>query len=148
MPHSYVSSLLHCVFSTKERRNLITDELQQRLWPYMGGIARDNKMKALAVGGVADHAHLLLSIPSTISNSKAMQLIKGGSSKSIHDEFPEQQRFAWQEGYGAFSVGISQVEETKRYIANQREHHRTKSYQEEFIAFLEKHGFEYDPQHV
>jgi REP element-mobilizing transposase RayT len=71
MPHSYVSSLFHCVFSTKERRNLITDELQQRLWPYMGGIARDNKMKALAVGGVADHAHLLLSIPSTISISKA-----------------------------------------------------------------------------
>ena len=148
MPHSYVSSLLHCVFSTKERQNLITDELQQRLWPYMGGIARDNKMKALAVGGVSDHAHLLLSIPSTTSISKAMQLIKGGSSKWVHDEFPEHGRFAWQEGYGAFSVGISQMEETKRYIANQKEHHRTKTYKEEFVAFLERHGIEFDPQHI
>jgi REP element-mobilizing transposase RayT len=148
MAHSYISALFHCVFSTKERRKLITNDLQERLWPYMGGIARDNKMKALAVSGIEDHVHLLLSIPSTVSISKAMQLIKGGSSKWVHDTFPEHREFEWQEGYGAFSIGISQVEDTKNYIANQREHHRTKTFQEEFIAFLERHGIEYDPRYV
>jgi putative transposase len=146
--HSYISSLYHCVFSTKERRKTIDDGLQERLWPYMGGIARENKMAALAIGGVEDHVHLLLSIPSTLSISHAMQLIKGGSSKWVHETFPDHRHFEWQEGYGAFTVGISQVPDTKRYIANQREHHQRTSYQEEFIAFLEKHRIEYDPKYV
>src|SRR6476620_9619247 len=130
MAHSYISALYHCVFSTKERRKQITDDLASRLWPYLGGIARENKMRALEIGGVEDHVHLLLSIPSTLSIATAMQLIKGGSSKWIHDIFPEHNNFEWQEGYGAFTVGISQVEDTKQYIANQREHHRTKSFQD------------------
>ena len=148
MSHSYVSALFHCVFSTKERRKTITEDIQDRLWQYMGGIARENKMRALAIGGVEDHVHILLSIPSTLSVAKALQLIKGGSSKWIHDTFPEHRGFEWQEGYGAFSIGISQVDDTKKYIANQREHHRTRSFQEEFIAFLERHGIEYDPRYV
>ena len=148
MPHSYVSALFHCAFSTKGRRRTISPELQDRLWPYLGGIARENKMKALAVGGIEDHVHLLLSLPSTIEVAKAIQLIKGGSSKWVHDTFPEHRDFAWQEGYGAFSIGISQLEETKRYIATQREHHRRRTFQEEFLAFLKKHGIEYDPQHI
>ena len=114
----------------------------------MGGIARENKMRALAIGGVADHVHLLLSIPSTLSIAKAMQLIKGSSSKWVHETYPEFKEFEWQEGYGAFTVGISQVPDTKFYIVNQREHHRSKSFQEEFIAFLERHGIEYDPRYV
>ena len=148
MSHSYVSALFHCVFSTKDRRKTIDIELQERLWHYLGGIAREDNLKALAIGGVEDHVHLLLSMPSTISVAKAMQLVKGDSSKWIHDEFPERRAFAWQEGYGAFSIGISQVEETKRYIANQREHHKTKTFQEEYLAFLDKHGVQYDPQYV
>jgi REP element-mobilizing transposase RayT len=136
------------VFSTKERRKTITGELQERLWPYIGGIAHENQMRLLAVGGVEDHVHLLLSIPSTLSIAKAMQLIKGGSSKWVHYTFPQHQQFEWQEGYGAFTVGVSQVPDTKAYIANQREHHRTKTFQEEFIAFLEKHGIEFDPRYV
>ena len=116
MAHSFTSSLFHCVFSTKERRPFITPDLQARLWPYMGGIARDNGMKALVVGGVEDHAHLLLSLPSTMAISKAIQLIKGGSSKWIHDEFPTHKDFAWQEGYGAFSIGVSQRYPTIVYI--------------------------------
>jgi putative transposase len=148
MAHSYISAVYHCVFSTKERRKTITEELQERLWPYMGGITRENQMRALAIGGVEDHVHLLLSIPSTLSIAKAMQLIKGGSSKWVHDTFPDHNNFEWQEGYGAFTVGISQVPDTKNYIANQREHHRTKTFQEEFIAFLEKHGIEYDPRYI
>ena len=86
--HSFVSCLMHCVWSTKERRRLITPELQERLYPYLGGIARDNKMKALAIGGVEDHVHMLLSVPSTLSIAKAIQLIKGNSSKWIHETFP------------------------------------------------------------
>jgi putative transposase len=148
MPHSYVSALFHCVFSTKERRRTIAPELQERLWPYMGGIARENRMCALAVGGVEDHVHLLISLPSAMSVAKALQLIKGGSSKWVHDTFPQHAGFAWQKGYGAFSIGVSQVDDTQTYIANQREHHRKKTFQEEFIAILERHGIEYDPRYV
>jgi putative transposase len=148
MSHSYVSSLFHCVFSIKERRKTIVGGLEERLWKYMGGIARENRMKALQIGGVEDHVHLLLSLPSTLSVSKAMQLIKGGSSKWVHDTFAEHPDFEWQAGYGAFSVGTSQIDRTRHYIANQREHHRAKSFQEEFLAFLEKHGIEYDPRYV
>src|SRR5438045_1649744 len=103
MAHSYTSSLYHCVFSTKDRRPLITPPLQERLWPYLGGVARENKFKAICVGGVEDHVHLLLSLPSTLAIAKAIQLVKGGSSKWIHDNFPDMRQFAWQEGYGAFS---------------------------------------------
>ena len=148
MAHSYINAVFHCVFSTKQRRCTITPELQERLWPYLGGIARENQMKALAVGGIEDHIHILLSLPSTIAIAKALQLIKGGSSKWIHDEFPAHRTFAWQEGYGAFSIGISQIEETKQYIANQRNHHRRCTFQEEFLAFLKKHQLEYDPRYV
>lgn len=148
MGHSYVSSLYHVVFSTKERRKQIDVELQSRLWPYLGGIARENDIKALAVGGVEDHVHLLLSLPSTRAIAKAVQLIKGGSSKWIHNEFLAHGDFAWQEGYGAFSIGISQVDDTVRYIANQAEHHRTKTFEEEFLAILERHGIGYDPRYI
>ena len=107
MPDSYVCYLMHCVFSTKERLPLIPTELEDRLWPYLGGIARENKMKAMAIDGTSDHLHALLSLPSTMSFAKAVQLIKGGSSKWIHDTFREHRKFAWQEGYGAFSVSSS-----------------------------------------
>lgn len=85
--HSFVSCLMHVVFSTKERRPWITSEIQDRLWPYLGGIARENKMKALKVGGVEDHVHILLSLPSTLDIAKAVQLLKGNSSKWIHETF-------------------------------------------------------------
>ena len=116
MSHSHVSQLMHCVFSTKERRPMITPELQSRLFPYIGGIARENRMKLISAGGMEDHAHLLISMPKTLNISKAMQLIKGGSSKWVHDTFAEHRLFEWQEGYGAFSIGISEVERTVKYI--------------------------------
>ena len=145
---SYVSSYFHCVFSTKERRPLITPSLQERLWPFLGGIARENKMRALMIGGVADHVHLLLSLPATMSIAKAMQLIKGGSSKWIHETFPEQRLFAWQEKYGAFSVSVSQLDSVIAYMSKQPEHHRRRSFQEEFVAFLKKHRLEYDEKYL
>ena len=145
---SYVSSYFHCVFSTKERHPFITLELRKRLWPFLGGIARQNKMKAIEIGGVEDHVHILLSLPSTVPISKALQLIKGGSSKWIHETFPEHRLFAWQEEYGAFSVSMSQLDKTIQYIKGQEAHHRKMTFQEEFLALLKKHRIEYDERYL
>jgi len=146
--HSYVSNLMHCTFSTKGRSPSIDPDLESRLWPYVGGIARENRMKALAIGGTTDHLHALLSLPGMLSFAKAVQLIKGGSSKWINETFPRSKKFEWQEGYGAFSVSASQVPKTIVYINNQKEHHRKKTFQEEFLDLLTKHGIEYDQRYV
>lgn len=141
--HSFVNCLMHCIFATKERRPMITPDLQARLWPYLGGIARESNMKALIVGGVQDHVHVLLAVPSTLSVAKSMQLLKGNSSKWIHDTFKERWDFEWQEGYGAFSIGVSGIEDTMRYIQGQAEHHRKLTFREEVELFLKKHGMIY-----
>jgi REP element-mobilizing transposase RayT len=140
--HSFNSCLMHCVFSTKERRPWLTPAIRERLWPYLGGIARQNAMKALAIGGAADHSHLLLSLPAALSVSKALQLLKGNSSKWLRETFPELRRqdFAWQEGFGAFSIGVSGLDDTIRYIQTQEEHHRRRNFREEYEIFLKKHG--------
>ena len=145
---SYISSYFHCIFSTKDRQRLITPDLQKRLWPFLGGIARQNKIKAIEIGGVEDHVHVLLSLPSTIPVSKALQLLKGGSSKWIHETFPEQRTFAWQEEYGAFSVSISQLDKTIQYIKGQEEHHRKLTFQDEFRMFLQRHRIEFDERYL
>jgi REP element-mobilizing transposase RayT len=133
---------MHCVFSTKERHLWLTSNIRERLWPYLGGIARENDMKALAIGGVTDHVHLLLCLPATLSVSKAMQLLKGNSSKWLRETFPELLRedFAWQEGFGAFSISVSGIKDTIHYIQTQEEHHRQRSFHEELEIFLKKHG--------
>ena len=138
MSHSYVSNLLHCVFSTKNRQRLIQPEFEERVWAFMGGIARTNGMRALAIGGVDDHVHVLLSLPGTVPVAKGVQLIKAGSSKMIRATFTRD--FEWQEGYGAFSIGVSQVKATVAYIKNQRAHHKRVDFREEFSTFLKKHG--------
>jgi len=123
-------------------------QLRDRLWPFLGGIAREHQMKALSIGGVEDHVHLLLSLPATMSIVKAMQLIKGGSSKWVHDSFPDQRLFAWQTKYGAFSVCVSLLDRIIKYIENQQRHHRRMSFQEEFIALLKRHKIEYDERYL
>lgn len=148
MSNSFVSLLVHCVFSTKKRRSLITPDLQARLFQYIGGIAKVHKMRLIAAGGVSDHIHLLLSIPKTLDISKAMQLIKGGSSKWIHDTFPEHRSFEWQKGYGAFSISVSEKRRTIDYINNQPEHHRDRDFKTEFTLFLDRNEVEYDLQYV
>lgn len=144
MSHSFANIHIHVVYSTKNRESRITREMEARLWAYTGGIARDNKMKTLAIGGVEDHVHALLSIPATLSISRAIQLIKGGSSKWVHDTFPDQRSFAWQEGYAAFSIGVSGIKPTIEYIKSQRKHHQRRTFEEEIALFLEKNGIEYD----
>jgi putative transposase len=117
--------------------------LRERLWPYLGGIAKQNQMKMLAIGGASDHVHVLLSLPATLSIAKAMQLLKGNSSKWLRETFPKMRFFAWQQGYGAFSVAVSGVDATVAYIRNQAEHHRTRSFREEYATMLRRHGFEF-----
>ena len=145
---SYVSSYFHCVFSTKERQPMISPELRDRLWPLLGGIAPQNQMQAIEIGGMPDHVHVLLSLPSTLSIAKALQLIKGGSSKWVHDAFPEHRLFRWQVKYGAFGVSVSQLDKTIQYIKRQEEHHRKMTFQEEFLALLKRHRIAYDPRYL
>jgi REP element-mobilizing transposase RayT len=130
--------LVHTVFSTKNRERLISKNIQPRLWAYIGGIARTNDFKALAVGGIEDHVHVLLSLPVTLTVAKAIQLIKGGSSKWMNDK-SDRRLFAWQDSYGAFSIGIAQVENTVRYINNQERHHARIGFEDEFREFLKRH---------
>ena len=105
-------------------------------------------MRAIAVGGVADHVHLLLSLPATLSISKAVQLLKGNSSKWLGDTFPDlrAQGFAWQQGFGSFSIGVSGTDDTVHYIQTQDKHHTKKSFREELEIFLKKHGCKYNPE--
>ena len=142
--HSFVSVQIHYVWSTKSREPLLDARLRERLWPYLGGIARESKMKALAIGGAVNHVHMLISLPATISVAKAIQLLKGNSSKWIHETFSEMRSFEWQKGYGAFSVGISAINATVSYIRDQAEHHRRRTFRDEFKAMLRKHGFQFD----
>jgi len=148
MANTYTSLHYHIVFSTKNREPWFPASKEARIWEYLGGIARANGMKALQVGGYDDHIHMLLALPTTISVSKAVQLLKGASSRWIHDTDNDMSVFAWQDGYGAFTVGVSQIADTIRYIEGQREHHRTKSFQEEYVHFLNKHDLAYDERYV
>jgi putative transposase len=148
MSRTYTCLHYHCVFSTKNREKHLNHEIESRIWSYIGGIARENKMWPIRIGGFVEHLHLLLSIPPVLPLSKAMQLLKGGSSHWIKDTFPELRGFSWQDGYSAFTVSKSQLPEIDRYIHNQREHHRVKSFQEEYLAFLERHGIQYDERYL
>ena len=141
---SFVSCLLHCVFTTKHRQRWLTPEIRERLWPYLAGIARENDMRALEIGGVEDHVHVLLSLPATMSVAKALQLLKGNSSKWIHETFPGMAEFAWQGGYGAFSIGISGLEATTRYIRQQEQHHQKRTFRDELVLMLRKHRIEFE----
>lgn len=137
MQHTYTRILVHVVFSTKSRKNLIPTEFQSRLWAYMGGIARKNGFRAISVGGADDHAHALLSLPPSMPVAKAVQLIKAGSCKWAREELPA---FQWQENYGAFTISNSQLPATLSYIESQPEHHRKRDFQQEFKSFLAKNG--------
>ena len=143
MSHTYVSELIHCVFSTKQRRNLIPAEVQPDLWAFIGGVVRKNGFKALIVGGTENHVHILLSLAATVTLAKTMQLVKGASSHWMNEKFRTQ--FAWQEGYGAFTEGVSQQSDTIAYIKGQAEHHRKRNFEEEFLAFLRKNGLDLRP---
>jgi putative transposase len=145
---AFIQCYVHCVFSTKGRQRVLAKSVRDKLWPYMGGIARNHGIRPLAIGGVADHVHLLISLPTTLPVCKAMQFIKGGSSRWIHETFPEMRDFTWQKQYGAFTVSHSQREAVVEYIRNQEAHHHRMTFQEEFREFLDAHGIEYDERYM
>lgn len=148
MANTYTSLYYHVIFSTKNRVSYIKQEIEQRVWTYVGGIARRHKMAALQVGGMEHHLHALVMAPPTLSPSQIAQYLKGDSSKWIHEEFPDLSGFGWQDGYGAFTVSKSNLDEVISYIRNQRQHHRKRTFQEEYLEFLRKHGVEYDERYV
>ncbi|MCI0423474.1 MAG: IS200/IS605 family transposase [Acidobacteria bacterium] len=147
MPHSYAQNRVHIVFSTKERKRLIEPAMQGRLGKYVSGIAQNHGMHVLAVGGVEDHIHVLVDVPPMLPLAKAIQTIKANSSKWMN-EHRARRDFAWQEGYGAFSVSASNTQAVIAYIENQAAHHKRRSFEDEFVALLKKHGIPYDPKYV
>ncbi|MBX9625209.1 MAG: IS200/IS605 family transposase [Gemmataceae bacterium] len=148
MPQSLASVYLHVVFSTKNRVPAITPDLRPRLYPYLAGIALGSGTKLLDAGGVADHVHLLVSLGRELTIADLVKTLKAGSSRWVHDTFPGRRDFAWQAGYGAFSVGFPELGAVRAYIAGQEEHHRAASFQDEFRALLTRHGVAWDERYV
>jgi len=140
--------LLHVIFSTKYRKPCIADAWRDDLLAYIGGIVKDHKSVLLKAGGIEDHIHLLLRIHPEFAISKTIQLLKANSSKWINEQGKTRGKFQWQTGYGAFSVSQSMAETVKKYIANQKEHHRKQTFETEYVGFLDKHVIEYDPKFV
>jgi REP element-mobilizing transposase RayT len=148
MANSYSSLHIHVVFSTKDREKILDQKIRNELWPYMGGIAKENKMIPIAIGGVEDHSHLLLCIPPALSVSRGVQIIKTGSSRWLHENFKIHRYFAWQVGYGAFTVSPGRVAHTVNYIQNQERHHHQTTFQEEYLKFLEESGVVFDERYL
>jgi REP element-mobilizing transposase RayT len=149
MPQSFASLHHHLIFSTKNRAPLISAEVQPRLFEYIGGILRAEGSVLEAAGGMADHVHLLVSINKQMSISEVLRIIKASSSRWVHETFPDTlSGFAWQAGYGAFAVSYSHREKVRDYLSRQAEHHRRVTFQEEFIAFLKRHGIAYDERYL
>jgi len=148
MPNTYTNLFFHVVFSVKERRPLLLLNLQKQLYPYICGIANNNKFKIICVNGTDDHIHILFSLRPDLAISKAIQLVKGGSSKWIHDNFPNLKIFSWQEGYGAFTVSASQIDVIKKYIYNQKQHHQKMNFTQEYKLSLEKNNINFDEKYL
>jgi putative transposase len=148
MAQSLSNVLLHIVFSTKNRRSFVDEGIECDLFKYMAGICRDLKCPSHKIGGTDDHIHIACSLSRTIALSRLVEEIKTGSSKWIKSRDDRFVEFAWQNGYGAFSIGQSQLADLCRYIMNQRQHHRQLTFQEEFRAMLAKYGVPFDERYV
>jgi REP-associated tyrosine transposase len=145
MAHTYTNLLYHIVYGTKHRQPLIDEEFQPRLYEYVGGAIRGLKGICLEIGGVEDHVHILTKLPPTLAVSDFLESLKANTSKWAKSV---RRGFGWQGGYAAFTVSESQVPRVTGYIQNQREHHRTVTFEEEMIALLRAHGLPYDPNHL
>jgi REP element-mobilizing transposase RayT len=142
MANTFTSLHFHIVFSTKNRERWLDAKMEEEIWRYLGGICRAHKIKALQIGGVEDHVHLLLGLPPTLALSNVVKRIKGESSKWLSSEKKDMAGFAWQEGYGAFTIGKSQVPDTIADIQDQRKHHRKVTFEDEYRKFLHFHEIE------
>lgn len=148
MPGTYSQILLHVVFSTRAREARLRPDLAERLYPYLGGIIRAERGLLYGIGGVADHVHLYLRWRPDDSISDLMRTVKARSSRWIHETFPAQASFAWQEGYAVFSVSPSQEEAVKKYIAGQAQHHQHEDFKTELLRILRAHRVEFDERYV
>lgn len=148
MGSSYCNLIYHMVFSTKGRKMWIDPTIEARLHEYLGGAIRGEGGVPFRVGGIEDHVHILAKLRQTKLVCDVLRDIKANSSGWVHKTFPGYEGFAWQQGYGAFTVSASHIESVSKYIDNQREHHKHMTFQEEFIGLLEKHGIEYDERYL
>ncbi len=148
MSQSYTNLLYHLIFSTKERRPVITLDYKPRLYEYIGGIIRGLGGISLGIDGAADHVHLLAKLRPDRALSDVLRDLKANASGWMHDVFPETKDFSWQRGYGAFTVSQSNVLDVQRYIAGQEEHHKRVSFRDEFIQFLKANGIAYDERYL
>ncbi len=148
MAQTLVSLMVHVIFSTKNRETFITPEIEPELFAYLGGILKNHESRLLDAGGTADHVHLLISQSKNVSLSSLMKDVKKDSSSWIKTKGRHFRNFHWQDGYGAFSIGRSDIPELKKYIASQKEHHRKRTFKEELIEFLEEYGIAYDERYL
>ncbi|HLJ29186.1 MAG TPA: IS200/IS605 family transposase [Candidatus Angelobacter sp.] len=145
MSHTFARIHIHVIFSTKDRKKLIPKEVQPELWSYMAGICRNKGITPIAINGTDNHAHVLFHLPQDVTLAKAVNLVKTNSSKWMNEH---RRKFAWQEGYGAFSVSESSTWVVINYIRNQEKHHRNRTFEEEYLALLKKHKVKFDPKYV
>ena len=148
MPDSYTNLLYHLVFSTKDRRPIITRDYEVRLYDYLGGTIRKLGGISLELNGTEDHIHLLAKLRPDCALSNVLRDLKANATGWMHDVFPSVKNFSWQRGYGAFTVSQSHVEGVREYISRQKEHHRKISFRDEFIQFLQENGIEYDERFI
>jgi len=148
MPQSLACLHIHLIFSTKNREPLISDPVREALHAYMATVLQNLDCAPILINSVDDHIHLLFDLARTTAVSKAVEDVKKASSKWIKTQGPEFAGFAWQSGYGAFAVSESKVETVRQYIADQREHHRKTSFQEEYRKFLKRHRIDFDERYV
>jgi REP-associated tyrosine transposase len=148
MSDSYTNLLYHIIFSTKDRRPLITEAYEPRLYDYIGGTIRKLGGISLELNGTEDHVHLLAKLRPDNALSDVLRDLKANASGWMHDVFPELRAFSWQRGYGAFTVSHSNVEEVRQYITRQKEHHARISFRDEFTQFLKVNEIEFDERYV
>jgi REP element-mobilizing transposase RayT len=148
MASTLTNLLYHIVFTTRKKQDFIIPTLSVELYPYIGGIIREDKGKLLKIGGILNHVHILARFSASISVSEMMRRIKGSSSKWVNENSRSTQHFSWQRGYGAFSVSESAVENVISYIGNQNEHHKKITFEEEFLLLLQKHKISYDAKYI
>ncbi len=148
MPQSLANILIHIIFSTKYRADSITPEIETELYKYIATTCRSFECPSIQIGGTKNHIHILCRLSRTIAVSELVMKIKTGSSKWIKTKGPEYSNFSWQNGYGAFSIGASNLQKIRNYITNQKKHHGNRSFQEEYVEFLKKYGMEYDERYL
>lgn len=146
MSHTHTNLLTHVVFSTQGRLPLITIEIKTELFAYLGGLVKELKGKPIIINGMSDHIHLLILLPPNVSPSDAMRFVKANSSRWVKERFGK--KFAWQKGFGAFSVSRSNVDAVVKYIKDQEKHHKEFDFETEFVSLLDKNNVEYDEKYL